>query len=173
MSLAASGHAAGADFVLLDQALVQLPLASDAIARPLSLRVGDATAGLADDELASLTVTPTGVGLRPLAPVHLKARREAESGDILFSWVRRTRSGGDDFAAVDVALGERAEAYEIAILSGDSIRRLIAVTEPGARYAAAAQVADFGAPPASLDVRITQMSETVGAGWPLQATIAL
>lgn len=171
--LAASGHAAGADFVLLDQALVQLPLASDAIARPLSLRVGDATAGLADDELASLTVTPTGVGLRPLAPVHLKARREAESGDILFSWVRRTRSGGDDFAAVDVALGERTEAYEIAILSGDSIRRLIAVTEPAARYAAAAQVADFGAPPASLDVRITQMSETVGAGWPLQATIAL
>ena len=44
--LAASGHAAGADFVLLDQALVQLPLASDAIARPLSLRVGDATAGI-------------------------------------------------------------------------------------------------------------------------------
>ena len=57
-----------------------------------------------------------GIGLRPLAPVHLRSERDA--GDIVFTWIRRTRIDGDGWELADVPLGEEREAYEIEVIAG-------------------------------------------------------
>lgn len=161
--VAADGHPAGADFVLLDGAVQRLPLPRDQIGRPLSLRVGDARAGIGDAELVGLDLTPTGVGLLPLAPVHLKAWRDGD--DIRLSWIRRVRADGDDFDAREVPLGEASEVYEIEITVGTSIRKMT-VTEPSAVYAAADQITDAGALVTDFELTVAQLSETMGAGRP-------
>ncbi|MBX6329380.1 MAG: hypothetical protein IRY89_12480, partial [Pseudolabrys sp.] len=45
------------------------------------------------------------------------------------------------------------------------------VTAPAATYTAAEQIADFGAPQASVAVRVYQLSATVGRGRPAAATL--
>lgn len=168
--LAATGHAVGADFVLLDSAVVRLPVARDQVGRALTLRVGDARAGVGDPELVELTAIPAGVGLRPFAPVRLAARRDGATGDILLSWIRRARTDGDDFDAREVPLGEASEAYEVEIRVGDSLRAFTVAT-PSATYSLADQMADAGAPVTSIDLTVAQLSETLGAGWPARSIL--
>jgi hypothetical protein len=167
---AASGHSSGADFVLLDGSVQRLPIARDQTGRPMTLRIGDATAGLGDPELAELTMTAAAIGLMPLSPVHLKAHRDTASGDIQIGWTRRTRLDGDDFDAREVPLGETSELYEVEIRAGSAIRTL-SVTMPSATYAAAEQIADAGGLVTSFDLSVVQVSETMGAGWPARSTL--
>lgn len=157
----AAGHPAGATVVALDAAVVQLPLARDAVGRTLNLR---ATAG-GDPATASvtLTVTPAGRGLRPLSPVHLRAVRGGD-GAVRLTWIRRTRVAGDDWSAEEVPLGEESERYRVAILDGTTVRRSFTVTAPEALYTLAMQVEDFGSAPATLAVRVAQIGAGYGAG---------
>lgn len=116
-------------------------------------------------------MTPGLVALRPLAPVHLSARRAADG--IRIGWIRRTRIDGDGWG-VEVPLGEEREAYTLDILgSGGAVVRSIQTTAPQALYAAADELADFGTPQASLIVRVAQLSATVGPGFAATATFAL
>jgi hypothetical protein len=124
-----------------------------------------------DDPMAvALTVTPGATALKPLAPVHVAARRAGDG--IHISWVRRTRIDGDGWG-IEVPLGEEAEAYALEILSGGSVVRSIACASPVALYAAADELADFGAVQTSLHVRVAQLSSTVGAGYAAEVTRAI
>ena len=42
---------------------------------------------------------------------------------------------------------------------------------PSVLYAAADEIADFGAPQTALDMRVTQVSATVGRGFSVEATL--
>jgi phage portal protein BeeE len=64
----------------------------------------------------------------------------------------------------EVPLGEESEAYQVDILDGGAIQRSWQTTTPSVTYAAVDQIADFGGPPASLSVRISQISQRHGAG---------
>lgn len=171
--LTAVGHAAGVDLVLLDSALLRLAVGRSQVGRPLTLWTGDINLTASAVSAGELTMTPEGVGLRPYAPVRLRARRTAASGDVAFGWIRRTRQGGDDFDGVEVALGEASERYRLDIVDGTTLVRSLETTAPAAVYAAADQTADFGELPASLTVSVVQLSETMGDGWPLRVTLAL
>ena len=107
--------------------------------------------------------------MRPFAPVRPLARRTADG--VVLTWIRRTRQDGDGWDAVDVPLGEESERYEVDIRSGGTVLRTLGTTAPSALYPAAAEIADLGAPAASLSVRICQVSGTVGRGLPLDATL--
>src|SRR5690606_41532339 len=109
--------------------------------------------------------TFAGAGLRPLQPVPARATRIAE-GDLAIGWIRRTRTGGDSWDSSDVPLGEEREAYEVDILSGDSVVRTLAATNSVITYTAAQQVADFGAVQSTCAVRVYQLSAVVGRGAP-------
>ncbi len=61
-------------------------------------------------------------------------------------------------------LAETAEAYEVAIYAGGTVRRTLRATTAAARYAAADQIADFGTVPAVLDVGVRQISDVMGPG---------
>ncbi|WP_420837140.1 hypothetical protein, partial [Alexandriicola marinus] len=80
----------------------------------------------------------------------------------------------DNWGAVDVPLAEETEAYEVEILDGATVERVLNTTTTSAVYTAADQTADWGAPLAtgdSLTVRIYQLSALVGRGAPKTVTL--
>jgi hypothetical protein len=167
----AAGAPAGAEFVLLDAAAVPLPVEPDQLGLPLTYRFGPARDDHAAPSFAELAITAAGVGLKPFAPVHLRAERDLGSGDVALSWIRRTRFGGDSWELAEVPLNEEREAYRLDIYDGVLFRRRVALSSPQYSYAAADQTADFGGPATDFTVRIAQMSATVGPGFILQEAV--
>ena len=166
----AAGHAAGAVAVVLDEAVV-----------PLGLGVEEA------GRLSNWLVEPVGMGegragpfafaggeraLTPLSPVHLRARRQAD-GAVRFSWVRRGRIDADGWQAVDIPLDEPVEAYRLELLSGATVKRSIEVAMPHHVYAAAEELADFGAAQAAFSIRVRQLGRAVPLGLPAMATVSV
>ena len=160
----------GAPFVLLDGTLLPVARGLGTLERSLQFRLIVAGRDYGDPATLALTVTPQPVALKPLAPVHVRARR-GEAG-IALSWIRRTRRDGDGWAA-EVPLGEDVEAYEVDILSGGTVLRTLTAAAPAVLYAAADELADFGAPQASLTVAVYQLSATVGRGFPATRTLTV
>ncbi len=160
---------AGAPFVLLDANLVPLARGRDAVGRPRLLRVVAAGRSHDDPSAVALTMTPGATALRPLAPVHLRASRDAAG--VHLSWIRRSRIDADSWDG-EVPLGEDSEAYVVDILTpGGAVVRSLSSASPQALYPAALELADFGAPQPSLRVRIAQLSATVGAGLAADAVL--
>jgi hypothetical protein len=168
--LAASPVPSGSLFVRLD-ALTALPTALDDIGRPTAWRAAPLGLGFDDPAATSFAVTPGGIGLIPLAPVHARARRVA--GGVEISFVRRTRVDGDGWNLADIPLGEDVEAYATDIMDGATVKRSLVTTTPFVLYTSADEIADFGAPRSSHSVRIRQMSSVLGPGKPLLATLAV
>ncbi|HWL31940.1 MAG TPA: glycoside hydrolase/phage tail family protein [Xanthobacteraceae bacterium] len=163
---------AGAPFVLIDDHLVPIARGLDALGRAMTLRVMAASRDQGDPAAAELAVTPKPVALLPLSPGHLRARRVAEG--IALSWARRTRLDAHNPQLREVPLGEAREAYAVDVLSGaGDVVRSYESSGPSLLYPAADEIADFGAPQASVTVRVAQLSATVGRGTPAQSTLIL
>ncbi len=159
---AATGHAAGERFVLLSgAALVPYDAGLARLGQTLHFKAMGPHEALED--VAGQGVVLTAQALRPLAPVHLRLWRDG-AGDIHLRWVRRSRQGFDWIDGAEAPLAEEAEAYEVQILSGGTVRRQWRVSAPQAVYGAAEQLADFGSPPSMLAVRVAQVSALVGPG---------
>ncbi len=157
----------GERFVLLDEAVVQpsLSLAQAGLEQTWRLEPSDGF-GRAQ---ASVTLRAGLLGLRPLSPVRLRGVRQG--GDVLFSWIRRTRMGGDSWEASDVPLGEERESYRVEVFSGARLRRSVTVGESQWLYRAADIAAELGAGTSSFTLRVAQLSGSFGAGAALQETI--
>ena len=160
--------AAGAPFVMLDPQIVTIASGIAALERTLQLRVVASGRDIGDPSALALDVTPHATALKPLAPVHVKAAR-GDSG-VTISWVRRVRVDGDSWEG-EVPLGEDSERYEVDILSGATVLRTLSATTPSALYAAADELTDFGLAQASLNLRVAQVSATVGRGFVTAATV--
>jgi len=154
--------AAGAVVVLLDSAVQQvgLPLAARTVAR--RWRVGPAALAYDGATYVESTEAFRGTGLRPYAPVFLRAVRAAPGGDVVLTWTRRTRLGGDGWDGVEVPLSEDTEAYLIRIRVAGTVVREETVTAPGWTYSAASQSADGAA--GGFSVSVAQLSALYGAG---------
>jgi len=159
----------GARFVLLDAALTPVPLTRDEIGLPFNWRFGPAGRDPSHPDFTAAAHAFAGAGLRPLSPVHVRGARSG--GDLSISWIRRTRLGGDSWLAAEVPLAEDSERYEVDILSGATVVRTLAATTPSVIYTAADQIADFGALPASVSVRVYQLSAFLGRGSPRDAVV--
>ena len=156
-----AGAAAGARFVLLNEAVQPAGLAPSEAGLPLTWRIGPS-----GHDLSTFSESTETGGIRarlPLAPVHLRAERTADGYE--FSWVRRSRVGADDWMPPDIPLGEETESYriDVAAAGGAAVRSTV-VTSTNWHYPAAAMAADFPALPASVDVRVRQLSASVGWG---------
>lgn len=161
---------AGSPFVMLDAQVIAVARGLDTLERPLQMRLVAAGRDHADPTAVALTATPQATALRPLAPVHLQARRGTEG--VAFTWTRRTRLGGDGWAG-EVPLGEDSEGYLLELLSGADVVRSVETLSPGYLYAAAHELADFATPQAAFDIRVSQLSATVGRGIAAAATLTL
>jgi len=165
------GHAVGERFVLLDDAVKSLSIPASSIGQGWTIRAvsfGDALSVGLDS-----TFTIQGEALKPLSVVHARAIKNASSGDITLSWIRRTRidSGMRDF--VDVPLMEQSELYDVVVMNGANEVRNWQVSAPSVVYNAANQTADFGSAPSSLTVKITQRSGLIGPEKTLTTTLAV
>ncbi|WP_296578664.1 glycoside hydrolase/phage tail family protein [Xanthobacter sp.] len=160
---------AGTRLVRLDGTLVSVASGVAALGRSFIYRVGSARDDQGAEEVTEVSATVSGSALAPLSPVHVRARRTAAG--VALSFIRRTRIAGDGWEAVEVPLGEASEAYRLDILDGETVRRSLSLTSPDALYAAADEIADFGAPQAELTVRIAQLSAGVGAGAAVTASV--
>jgi len=161
--------AAGARFVLLDRHLVPLARGIETLGRTMQLRIVAADRDHGDAAAVAVEATPQATALKPLAPVHLSARRSGSGVDI--SWIRRKRGPMPASWDVAVPLGEENEAYELDIVSGTSVVRTLQAATGSVLYAAADEIADFGSAQSSLTVRLYQMSATVGRGRAAEATL--
>ncbi|MEZ5853944.1 MAG: glycoside hydrolase/phage tail family protein [Hyphomicrobiaceae bacterium] len=160
---------AGARFVLLDQSITPVVQAHADIGLAFNWRYGPSSRDIGDVSYESATHTFRGRGLMPLSPVHVRASRSG--GDVIIHWIRRTRTGGDNWSTPEVPLGEDVEAYEVDILSGSTVVRTLSATTPTVTYTAADQTSDFGAPQPSITIRIAQMSAQIGRGVARLATV--
>ena len=123
--------------------------------------------------LNSATAVPllvTGEALRPYSPSHAKGERDID-GNITISWIRRSRKTGEWRDYSDVPLNESYEAYDIEIMSGLTVKRTLSATTQTVGYSASQQITDFGSLQNSVVVQIYQISDIVGRGNPLIATI--
>ncbi|MEO1494280.1 MAG: glycoside hydrolase/phage tail family protein [Pseudomonadota bacterium] len=159
-ALSTGAIAPGARIVVLDDAIVPLPVTAEEQGLERIWRVGPVDDPVSEPSFLEQTLAFDGAGLRPFAPVHLRARRLG--GDFVFSWIRQTRIGGDSLAAVDVPLGEEIERYRLRITAGGTVLREVETEAASFTYTAAMQVADSAAGPVA--IRVAQLSVRFGYG---------
>ena len=111
----------------------------------------------------------------PMSSSHGAAPRTP--GDLTIRWTRRSRAlAADSWGAVEVPLIEEVEAYEVEILDGATVKRMLTTSTTSAIYTAAQQTADWGAllaPGDTLDIRIYQLSALIGRGAAKTVTLQL
>ncbi len=161
----------GATIVRLDETIVPLARGLSELERDWFYRVGPVGRDHADQAVVSFEAAAGRAALKPLSPVHVRARRE-EAG-VRISWVRRGRIEADAWEPLDIPLGEESEAYAVEILDGEALLRRIETREPFALYAASDELSDLGSPRASLSLRVMQLSATVGEGAAFAGTVAV
>ena len=119
---------AGSRFVLLDDAPIQWAFPPSLRDRLRHYRSGPSGRPMSDPAWRHGEVAFRGVGLRPYAVCHLRART-VEGGTTL-SWIRRTRIEGDPWSVMEVPLGEAHEAYLLRVLRGGALLREVEVATP-------------------------------------------
>ena len=168
---------AGAQVAVLDDSLASLPIAEADLGIPWNWRIGPASRPVSDETYVAQAFTPEGVGLRPFSIAHVEQpwRTPRTPGDLTIRWTRRSRAlAADSWGGLEVPLGEEQEAYEVEILEGATVKRVLSTTATSALYTAAQQTADWGAllaPGDSLMIRIFQLSALVGRGAPKTVTL--
>ncbi len=158
-----NNHHPNERFVLLSPDLGKTTLPHNLISQVRQYKAVSVGATLAvTDEKA---FTYTGRALRPYSPVHVRAERHTpNTNDWTIRWVRRTRIGGEWRDAVDIPLSEESERYEVEILDGAIVRRVISSTTPQVTYTEAQQIEDFGLARDEITGVVYQMSVVVGRG---------
>ena len=162
--------AAGARFVVLDAAVAEADMTRDEVGLAFNWRTGPVNLEITHQSYRQTSKAFIGAGLRPLSPVHIRGTRSG-GGDLIITWVRRTRIGGDGWEQVEVPLGEDAELYQVDIMNGSAVVRTLAATSPSTVYTAAQQAADFGSAQPSVSVRAFQVSPSYGRGAYRAATL--
>lgn len=166
---AVSGHEGGESFVLLDGNLGRQVMASNMIG--LSREYKPVTVGGTLSQSVEQVFIYNAVALKPYSPVHIRGERD-DSDNLTISWIRRTRLGGSWQDGVDIPLNESSERYEVDILDGSTVIRTITdLTSPSSSYTAAEQMADFGAAQGEVEIKVYQLSDSVGRGYAGAATI--
>jgi hypothetical protein len=151
---------AGSRFVMLDggPAQIEMQLSSRGLVR--HYRIGPSLRPYDDPSFRYYIEAFLGIGLRPYAPAHLKARRSGVG--LSLSWVRRTRIDGDSWASVEVSLGEDAERYLLRVTQGGSVAQEAEVDTPTWTYSSTEQAADGLVGP--FEIEVAQVSLRFGPG---------
>lgn len=159
--------AAGADIVFLDSGVVALDISPDSVGLPLNYLVGPSNQDYTHKHYQASEVTARGVGWRPYAPVHLRAVRAASG--VTFSWIRRSREGGDGWNGLEIPLGEAREQYIVRVLKDGAEVQQQLVTSPAWTYSTAQSRADGTLN--GFELSVAQVSENYGAGPSVKITV--
>jgi hypothetical protein len=161
---------AGALIVRLDEALVPLVTRLDEVGRPFRYRIGPAARDPADPLFVARVATAGLAPHRPLAPVHLRARREGAG--VRLAWTRRVRRDGDAWEPADVPPDPMLQGYRVDIHApGGAVLRSLAATEPSALYPD--EAADFGGRLTAIEASVVPLGTLTGPGPALRARVPI
>ena len=163
---ATGNHEAGAPFALLEA--VAMKRLSDS-ASVVGVTVMASGVGDVQGVVVSGPAT-MGANVRPLAPVH--AAVQDAGGDVLISWIRRSRDGWRWRDAVDVPVGEESEAYRIVKSAAGRPDLSATLTAPAWTYTAAERALDVAAGAPVAIISITQIG-ALGVSRPLVINIPI
>lgn len=164
-----TGHAIGEAVVLLrSRGMRRIALAQADIGALRYFKAVTKGGLLADAQ--SVSITPANRSQRMLAPVDLRALRDAD-GNMTLTWKRRTRyeSRLTGPSGAVVPLDAQTEAYDVEILNGTSVVRSARVTEASMAYTATQQISDFGGIQGVVTARVYQVGAS-GRGQALTAS---
>lgn len=167
--------AAGARWAMLDRgALAQLAIAQTDRNIALDLKYGPGTEAHTATSFTQVSKTFQAIGLRPFSPAQVRGNW-LSSGNAKFTWVRRTRVGGDDWEAVEVPLADPdLRQYDVEIWNDAEsavLRTFSGLTTEECTYTLAQQTADFGGQRWNFKARIYQISSVVGRGYPWKGLV--
>lgn len=157
----AGGWPVGSSVVLMNGAPTQIGLSANERDLARHYRIGASKLGYDDASYTHVVEAFSGIGLRPYAPVHLRADLQG-NGDIAVRWVRRSRTGGDVWSGVDVALGEAYEAYLLRVYAGGQMRREVVAPQPAWTYGAGQRSLDGVG--STFSIHVAQISDSFGPG---------
>ncbi len=152
----------GSVVVRLDAAVQQVALTPEARGLARLWRIGPASRPLDDPAYTTIEAGFPGAGLRPYAPVHLRATRTAPGAALQIGWTRRTRIGGDSWSGFEVPLGEEQERYLLRISQSGLVLREELRQTTAFSYTPAAQAADGVS--GAFTVSVAQVSALWGPG---------
>jgi hypothetical protein len=162
-------HGQGDAFVLIDNAVKMVPYRQGAIGTPIEVE-----ARTDGEDVMNVAYTPLGRNLWPYSGQNVLGARDG-SNTLTVSWARRSRytDAPSWQSGEPPILGETSESYSAEILnsSGTIVREFPNMSTPSFTYTAADQTIDFGSPQSSVKVRMYQLSEVVGKGYPVEATV--
>ena len=151
----------GSTVVVLDEALVQVPVPDELRGLPLRYRVGPASKSVDHSSFVEFEHSAGAVGLRPYRPAHLKSAFSAD-GAVTVTWKRRTRVSGDTWALAEVPLGEASEAYLVRVLVSGALRRETQLSSATWTYTSDMRAEDSQT--GAFDVEVAQISDLYGPG---------
>jgi hypothetical protein len=164
---AQSGSPAGARLVMLDETVSDLAVSALALSNGVTLRGEPVDNSVGDFSRTDIAATAIPRSLRPLSPVHLRARR-LTSRDVAVSWVRRSRGAADLWELASIPLNEETEAYRVTVrIDGVALRQVESAT-PNWTYSQTDQLAD-GLDPSdaqALEFEVLQVGTGGRAGEP-------
>ena len=126
--------------------------------------VGPAGKALDGPEFTQSTYTPGYRRLQPYSPVHLRVTQGEGAEDVEISWIRRDRINGDDWAAVEIPMNEASLAFAVTITSNLAGEFTTTVSQTKLIVTSDDLQQAFGAMPDHLNIAVSQVSATVGAG---------
>ena len=145
----------------LDGSARQIGLGPGQVGLERHYRVGPATRPVSDAAYVHTVQAFSGVGLRPLSPVHLRLSGQPGQ-DRTLGWIRRTRIGGDRWDTPEVPLAEETERYIVRVVQGKTTLREETTSAPEWTYTAAAQSGD--GPGGAVEFQVAQVSAHYGPG---------
>jgi hypothetical protein len=165
-------HPVGARIIKLDTRLARVEMGAHEWNEALAFLAPPANALATDARAATASLTLPHAASRPWAPAHLRAKR-ITGGDVVVSWIRRARIGGDAWGPGEPPLGEPAESYQLDIFDGVALKRSVSCPGAAFAYTAAMQTADFGSLPSSLRLQVAQIGASGATGLKKELTIPL
>jgi hypothetical protein len=141
---AATAHAVGDTFVLLDTKLDRLPLQVSDLGSTLKLL--PVSLGQTVSSVQAQTLTVQEGCVRPLSPAQLRAKpgSTTAANDITLSWIRRARVNAAWLNGTDVPLDESTESYRLQVRSGSTVVRTVTVTASQSWVYSAASISADG-----------------------------
>jgi len=165
----ADAKPSGAAFVLLDGAGAVLPINSEERGADLFVAAHRPGEAASSSGARQLVARYDGVDLKPLRPVHLRARQV--EGGLDLSWIRRDRIEADSWAASEIPMSEAREAYRVELSDAGLPRAVFEVTAPHLALDTAELAALFPGGLSGARVLIAQISDAYGPGGELESAL--
>jgi len=161
-------HAIGDRFVLLNATSIYR-VSSEYSQKGVANKYKAVTNGQYLESVTDTTdVTFDNLNSKPLSVCQISGSRDG-SNNLTINWIRRSRLSG--VSLDDPALGEQSELYEVHIMDGAVVKRVIQSATNSADYTASQQTLDGFTPGDPITVNIYQVSATVGRGYVRSETV--